>query len=70
MGWLGVVVDIGLGMTPCVALGVTIQNVVHFLLWFSRGIEHGPSVAAAVELAYAIQSLRRLHLPIQASVAG
>ena len=30
MGWLGVVVDIGSVMTPCVALGVTIDDVIHF----------------------------------------
>jgi predicted RND superfamily exporter protein len=53
MGWLGVVVDIGSVMTPCVALGVTIDDVIHFLLWFRRGIERGYSVKASVELAYA-----------------
>jgi hypothetical protein len=53
MGWLGVVVDIGSVMTPCVALGVTIDDVIHFLLWFRRGIERGLSVSEAVALAYA-----------------
>ncbi|HEY2410693.1 MAG TPA: MMPL family transporter [Pirellulaceae bacterium] len=53
MGWLGVVVDIGSVMTPCVALGVTIDDVIHFLLWFRRGIQRGLSAPAAVELAYA-----------------
>jgi predicted RND superfamily exporter protein len=53
MGWLGVVVDIGSVMTPCVALGVTIDDVIHFVLWFRRGIERGLSPPAAVELAYA-----------------
>jgi len=52
MGWLGIVVDIGSVMTPCVALGVTIDDVIHFLLWFRRGIERGLSPSAAVELAY------------------
>jgi len=52
MGWLGVVVDIGSVMTPCVALGVTIDDVIHFVLWFRRGIERGLSTPAAVELAY------------------
>lgn len=52
MGWLGIVVDIGSVMTPCVALGVTIDDVIHFVLWFRRGIERGMSVPAAVELAY------------------
>ncbi|HUE71525.1 MAG TPA: MMPL family transporter [Pirellulaceae bacterium] len=53
MGWLGIVVDIGSVMTPCVALGVTIDDVIHFVLWFRRGIARGLSVAAAVDLAYA-----------------
>lgn len=53
MGWLGVVVDIGSVMTPCVALGVTIDDVIHFVLWFRRGIAEGRSIRSAVELAYA-----------------
>ena len=53
MGWLGIVVDIGSVMTPCVALGVTIDDVIHFVLWFRRGIARGLAVPAAVELAYA-----------------
>jgi predicted RND superfamily exporter protein len=53
MGWLDVVVDIGSVMTPCVALGVTIDDVIHFVLWFRRGIERGDSLKSAVELAYA-----------------
>jgi len=52
MGWLGIVVDIGSIMTPCVALGVTIDDVIHFVLWFRRGIERGLSVPEAVKLAY------------------
>jgi predicted RND superfamily exporter protein len=52
MGWLGVVVDIGSVMTPCVALGVTIDDVIHFVLWFRRGIARGLSVPEAVDLAY------------------
>jgi predicted RND superfamily exporter protein len=52
MGWLGIVVDIGSVMTPCVALGVTVDDVIHFVLWFRRGIERGRSVPQAVMLAY------------------
>jgi predicted RND superfamily exporter protein len=53
MGWLGIVVDIGSVMTPCVALGVTIDDVIHFVLWFRRGIEEGLNIKGAVQLAYA-----------------
>jgi predicted RND superfamily exporter protein len=52
MGWLGIVVDIGTVMTPSVALGVTIDDVVHFILWFKRGIEKGLDRREAVMLAY------------------
>ena len=52
MGLTGIVVDIGSVMTPCVALGVTVDDVIHFILWFRRGIAQGRSVRGAVHLAY------------------
>lgn len=52
MGLAGIVVDVGSVMTPCVALGVTVDDVIHFILWFRRGIERGRSVEDAVRLAY------------------
>jgi predicted RND superfamily exporter protein len=52
MGWLGILVDVGTVMTPSVALGVTIDDVVHFILWFKRGIEKGLDRRQAVMLAY------------------
>lgn len=52
MSWNDIVVDIGTVMTPSVALGVTIDDVVHFLLWFRRGIEKGLDRRNAVLLAY------------------
>jgi predicted RND superfamily exporter protein len=52
MCWNGIIVDIGTVMTPSVALGVTIDDVVHFLLWFRRGIEKGLDRRQAVLLAY------------------
>jgi predicted RND superfamily exporter protein len=53
MGWFGWVVDIGSVMAPCVALGVSIDDAIHFVLWFRRGAAHGLSQQASVELAYA-----------------
>jgi predicted RND superfamily exporter protein len=53
MGWCGWVVDIGSVMTPCVALGVTIDDAIHFLLCFGRGLSHGLSQPRALALAYA-----------------
>jgi uncharacterized protein len=52
MGWTGMLVDIGSIMTPCVALGVTVDDVIHYLLWFRRGIERGDTHEQAVQLAY------------------
>ena len=52
MGWMGVIVDVGTVMTPAVALGVTVDDVVHFMLWFKRGIQQGLDRRAAVMLAY------------------
>jgi predicted RND superfamily exporter protein len=51
--WLGVVVEIGALMAPCVALGVTVDDVIHFLLWYRRGIQQGMDRPQAVLLAYA-----------------
>jgi predicted RND superfamily exporter protein len=53
MGWCRWVVDIGSVMAPCVALGVTIDDSIHFLLWFRRGIARGLSQQQAVGLAFA-----------------
>lgn len=53
MGGCGWVVDIGSVMTPCVALGVTIDDAIHFLLCFGRGISRGLSQPRALALAYA-----------------
>jgi predicted RND superfamily exporter protein len=52
MGWWDIVVDVGTVMTPAVALGVTVDDVVHFMLWFRRGIADGLSRNEAVMLAY------------------
>lgn len=52
MGWMGVIVDVGTVMTPAVALGVTVDDVVHFMLWFKRGIQQGLDRRGAVMLAY------------------
>ena len=52
MGLLGFVVDIGSVMTPCVALGVTVDDVIHFLLCHRRGARRGLSATDATLLAY------------------
>lgn len=52
MGWAGIVVDIGSVMTPCVAVGVTVDDVIHFLLCHRRGVQQGLTVREASNLAY------------------
>ena len=53
--WLGtgnLLIDIGTVMAPSVALGVTVDDVVHFMLWFRKGIAEGLDRRQAVMLAY------------------
>jgi predicted RND superfamily exporter protein len=45
-------IDIGTVMAPSVALGVTVDDVVHFMLWFRRGISEGMNRKDATMLAY------------------
>lgn len=51
-GWGNLYIDIGYVMAPCVALGVTVDDVVHYLLWYRRGIADGMSQQQATMLAY------------------
>ena len=41
LGWLGIKVDIGIMMTASVALGVAVDDTLHFVTWFGRGIRSG-----------------------------
>jgi len=52
MGWMGVVIDVGTIMTPTVALGVSVDDVVHFLIWYRRGLKEGRPRKGAIMLAY------------------
>jgi multidrug efflux pump subunit AcrB len=52
MGWLGVVIDVGTVMTPTVALGVSVDDVVHFLIKYRRGLQDGRNRKGAIMLAY------------------
>ena len=53
MGWSGVAIDIGTALAPSIAVGVTVDDVLHFVLWFRRGVARGLPRPAAVRLAYA-----------------
>jgi len=52
LGWLGIKVDIGIMMTASVALGVAVDDTIHYLTWFRRGIAEGLSRAESAMLAY------------------
>lgn len=52
MGWLGISLDISTVLAPSVALGVTVDDVLHFVLWFRRGLAQGLDRGQAVRLAY------------------
>jgi hypothetical protein len=52
MGWLTIHVDIGSMMTASVALGVAVDDTIHYLTWFRRGLEQGRDRRSAIMLAY------------------
>ncbi len=52
MGWFGVVIDVGTIMTPVVALSVSVDDVMHFLIWYRRGLIEGKNRVESVMLAY------------------
>jgi hypothetical protein len=41
MGWLQIPVQIGSVMTASAALGIAVDDTVHFLTWFRRGLDRG-----------------------------
>lgn len=52
MGWTGIVADMGAVMPPAVALGVTVDDVMHFLLRYRDGLRAGLTRRDAVMEAY------------------
>lgn len=52
LGWLNIPIDIGIMMTASVALGVAVDDTLHFVTWFSRGIRDGLDRRSATQLAY------------------
>ncbi|MGC4001744.1 MAG: MMPL family transporter [Pirellulales bacterium] len=45
-------IDIGYVMAPAVALGVTVDDVVHFMLWYKNGITEGKTQKESIEMAF------------------
>jgi len=52
MGWLGILVDVGTMMTASVALGVAVDDTLHYLTWFRRGLNLGYDHKQAAIFAY------------------
>ncbi|MEN0109591.1 MAG: MMPL family transporter, partial [Planctomycetota bacterium] len=52
LGWLGIAVDIGIMMTASVALGVAVDDTLHFVTWFGRGVRAGLDRQTATRQAY------------------
>lgn len=51
MGWAGLACDIGSMMTASIAMGIAVDDTIHFLTWFRGGIRQGLSRREAIELA-------------------
>jgi predicted RND superfamily exporter protein len=52
MGWAGIEVDIGSMMTASVALGIAVDDTIHFLTWFRWGLNQGMHRHQAIVEAY------------------
>jgi len=52
LGWTRILVDIGSMMTASVALGVAVDDTIHYLTWFRKGLDAGRDRKAAAMLAY------------------
>jgi predicted RND superfamily exporter protein len=48
MGWLDIQVQIGSVMTASAALGIAVDDTIHFLTWFRRGLHAGQDRRAAL----------------------
>ncbi len=52
MGLAGMTIEIGSMMTASVALGIAVDDTLHFITWFRRGLSDGKSRRDAVAVAY------------------
>jgi hypothetical protein len=52
LGWFGVKIEVGSMMTATVAMGIAVDDTLHFLTWFRRGLLAGLSRDDAVKSAY------------------
>ncbi|MEX2026957.1 MAG: MMPL family transporter, partial [Pirellulaceae bacterium] len=52
MGWLGIPVDVGSMMTASIALGVAVDDTIHFLNWFREELDRTGDRKLAILAAY------------------
>ncbi|UUO09138.1 MMPL family transporter [Blastopirellula sp. J2-11] len=52
MGWLGMPVEVGSLLTASAALGIAVDDSLHFISWFNKGIASGANRREATRLAY------------------
>ncbi|MCA9213230.1 MAG: MMPL family transporter, partial [Planctomycetales bacterium] len=52
MCWSGIEVDIGSMMTASVAMGVAVDDTIHFMTWFRAGLDQGLNRYDAILMAY------------------
>ncbi len=52
MGWLGWSIEVGAILTASAALGIAVDDSLHFITWFQRKVQQGGSIPEAVRYAY------------------
>jgi predicted RND superfamily exporter protein len=52
MGWLGINIDIGSMMSASIALGVAVDDTIHFLAWYRKDLNHYRDRRVAIRSAY------------------
>lgn len=52
MGWMGIPVDIGSMMSASIALGVAVDDTIHFLTWFRVSLRHTTNRREAILMTY------------------
>jgi hypothetical protein len=52
LGWLGIPVDIGSILTASIAVGIAVDDTLHVLTWYTRGIRAGQHPVRAIYRAY------------------
>lgn len=52
MGWLGIKCDLGAMMTASVAMGIAVDDTIHYLSWYRRALDEGYHPSESVLVAY------------------